>query len=143
MPPRNWSWRNSHLSSSNPPRWTSMMSQHNVSQLQTTTRQPLHFKRLTLLHFRLVELRTHIRFGVVLLLAKEILLGTSFHDRFICRTDLPKRRVFLGLLQPVAIIAHNWTSYYARKSKTVSNSPANAVGQNLYHHVIHSIVRVT
>lgn len=65
--------------------WSNCIKRGNTPRLRTAAQEPLYMEGTILLHNRLGDLWIRVWFGIVDNLVIDILFGTLFIDRFICR----------------------------------------------------------
>lgn len=86
------------------PSWRDRIKHDDMPKLRKSTKQPMQLDRLISLHFRIGDFSTRMAFGI----AKHILLGTLFIDRFIQGIFPVIVKVVPWHLIPAAIITSNW-----------------------------------
>lgn len=87
-----------------------------MSHLRTTTHEPLRMEETILLHVRLDYLCVIVWFDIVLYLAVDMLLSTSFIDCFIRKIFRSERKFVLRRFHPVAILSAMQCNYPIRTS---------------------------
>lgn len=105
-----------------PSQWTSRIKHVKMPHLRTATQEPLYMEGTILLHVSLNDLRVRLWSGIVLILAVDMLLGTSFIYRFAHRIFLANRRVALWHSHLIAILAATQCNQATRTS--ASHLPA-------------------
>lgn len=78
-----------------------------LPRLRTATKAPILLDGTILLFVKIGELRVRVWFGIVKNLAVDILLGTSFIDRYIQGIFLSERKILPWHSQPVPILSRN------------------------------------
>lgn len=100
--------------------WNHCIKRKNLPTICTAAKEPLPLDGLILPPLCLGDLCTRIWFDVALHLTMDILLDTSFIDRFLRGIFPSERKILLWHSQPVAILAQAETSRIKHTSHNVS-----------------------
>lgn len=111
------------------------MKKEPLSRLRTATIQPLQIEELFLLHLRLGDLCTLIWFGIAPQLSVNMLLGTSFKDRFIIRIFLSEIKVVPWNSPEIPILITPKPAYNIRNTQDFLENSWNEVKQTLVTNV--------
>lgn len=107
--------------------WINRVKHTDLPRFRTATKEPIHLQGTILLHHQIGNLNTRVWFSIFPNLAVDLLLGTSFVDRFIRGIFPGERKVEPWHSQPVAIRAsHHKENSETNAPITADNSPKPA-----------------
>lgn len=110
----------------------------NFLKLGSANKQPLSSKGAVLLHLQMDVLRIRLWFELADNLAEDLLLGTSFVDKYIREVFLAERKLFLWYSQPATVIepATKIHDAVTRANHIDNLPPSSPVADEIYHKAV-------